>query len=342
MQISLPKHLQIKKEHHYVWAHYLRNWSNTKKVWFVTAKGKVIYESTKLVAKEKFFYKVQYLNNAHIACIKALAALSPSEIEREHQQLLEELLILQHLEELAEINGTASIEIKQEIKAAKENWLENKYTEHEEKARFVISKLAKGRLSVLNNEANFIHFCHFIGHQFARTKSFKSTANVMTNRMPEKLENQQYLAKISMECRWFSNYLIGENFGASLYQTNHFDNYCMLINHTEEPFITSDQPVVNVHESITDEIKQISVNECDLYYPLSPKYALIISSSNNYPKGVLKANLSMVQKLNTKLAEKAHMHIFGSQESVVKKYTKLVGYRDKQLKTQELPVFLSE
>ena len=113
----------------------------------------------------------------------------------------------------------------------------------------------------------------------------------------------------------------------------------MLINHTEEPFITSDQPVVNVHESITDEIKQISVNECDLYYPLSPKYALIISSSNKYPKGALKANLATVQKLNTKLAKNAHIHIFSSQEYVVKNYTKFVGFKDHQIQTQELPDF---
>lgn len=337
MQVSLPKHLQIKKEHHYVWAHYLRNWSNSKKVWFVTAKGKVIHESTKLVAKEKFFYKVQYLTNDHIACLKAVAALSSPEAEQEHLRLLEELLTLQRLEQLAEKYGKASIEIQQEIKAAKENWLENKYTAHEERAKPVISKLAKGRLSVLDNENQFIHFCHFLGHQFARTKSLRSTANVITNRLPEKHENQQYLAKISMECRWFSNYLIGENFGASLYRTNHFDNYCVLINHTEEPFITSDQPVINVHESLADEIKQVSVNECDLYYPLSPKYALIISSSNKYPKGSLKVNLAMVQKLNTKLAKKAHIHIFSSQESVVKRYTKFVGVRDQQLQNQELP-----
>ena len=128
MQVSLPKHLQIKKEHHYVWAHYLRNWSNSKKVWFVTAKGKVIHESTKLVAKEKFFYKVQHLNTDHIACLKAVAALSSPETEQEHLRLLEELLTLQRLEQLAEKYGNTSIEIQQEIKAAKENWLENMYT----------------------------------------------------------------------------------------------------------------------------------------------------------------------------------------------------------------------
>ncbi|ELV8684370.1 DUF4238 domain-containing protein, partial [Vibrio fluvialis] len=125
----------------------------------------------------------------------------------------------------------------------------------------------------------------------------------------------------------------------SLYQSNHFDNYCMLTNHTEEPFITSDQPVINVHESLTDEIKQVSINECDLYYPLSPKYALIISSSNKYPNGTLKVNLTMVQKLNTKLAKKAHIHIFSSQESVVKRYAKFVGERDQQSQNQELPDF---
>ncbi|HGF7534828.1 TPA: DUF4238 domain-containing protein, partial [Vibrio cholerae] len=146
MQVSLPKHLQIKKEHHYVWAHYLRNWSNSKKVWFVTAKGKVIHESTKLVAKEKFFYKVQHLTNDHIACLKALAALSSPETEQEHLRLLQEFLALQRLEQFVEEYET-SIEVQQEIKAAKENWLENKYTALEERAKPVISKLAKGRLS---------------------------------------------------------------------------------------------------------------------------------------------------------------------------------------------------
>lgn len=341
MQLSLPKHLQIKKNHHYVWANYLRNWSNNNgnKVWFVTEKSKVIHESTKMVAKEKFFYKIQHLTNDHITCIGAMASLSSLETEQVHLQLLNEILTLQRLEQLAEQEDKISIEIKQEIKVAKENWLENKYTEHETRARIVMSKLAKGRLSALNDETNFNHFCRFFGHQFARTKSFRSTANILTNRISEKQKNQQYLAKILKECRWFNNYLIGENIGASIYQTKNFDNYCMLINHTEEPFITSDQPVINVHDSITDEIKLISANKCDLYYPLSPKYALIISSSNEYPKGDLKINLATVQKLNTKLAKKAHIHIFSSQESVTKRYTKCIGYKDQQIQNQELPDF---
>lgn len=340
LQVNLPKHLQIKKENHYVWAHYLRNWSNDDKVWFVTAKGKVIHETTKLVAKERFFYKVQYLTNDHVACIKAVAALSQSEVEQFHLQLLGEILDLQEFEKLIEEIGKVPVEIRQEIKATKENWLENKYTEHEERANDVISKLAKGRLSVLKNETDFIYFCDFLGHQFARTKSLRSTTNVMANRMVEMSENHQYLAKISIECSWFTNYLIGVNFGASFYRNKNFDNYCMLINHTAEPFITSDQPVINVHESITDDLTPPLVNECDIYYPLSPKYALIISSSGKYPKGEVDAELTLVQELNTKLARMAHIHIFGSQQPVVKRYTKLVGCRDLQVETQELPDWL--
>lgn len=87
---------------------------------------------------------------------------SSPETEQEHLRLLEEFLTPQRLEQLTEKYGEASIEIQQEIKAAKENWLENKYTAHEERAKPVISKLAKGRLLMLDKENHFIHFCHFL------------------------------------------------------------------------------------------------------------------------------------------------------------------------------------
>ncbi|CCO46336.1 conserved hypothetical protein [Vibrio nigripulchritudo SOn1] len=339
MNISVPKHLQIKKEHHYVWANYLRNWSNGKKIWFVTAKGKVIHESTKLVAKERYFYKVKRLTKEHVDCIQAIASLSPPETEQVHRLLLEELLTLQQLEDELDINPEASCEYKQTLRAAKENWLENRYSFHEEMAKSAISKLAKGRLSALNDQKNHMNFCRFLGHQFARTKSFRTRAEVITNRMPEKLKGQKYMAKISNECRWFSSYIIGENFGASIYQARHYDSYCMLVNNTEEPFITSDQPVINVHDSVTDEIKQVSPEECDLYYPLSSKFALVISSSHTFPQGTMKVELAVVQKLNTKVAKNSHTHIFCSQEAVVKKYVKFVGHKDCQIQTQEFPDF---
>lgn len=339
MHARVPKYLQIKKEHHYVWANYLRNWSNNKKLWFLTSKGRVVLEGTKMVAKERFFYKVQRLAEEHITCICAVAGFSPPEVERAHLQLLDELLSIQLFEEIAERTDSASEELKKELNAEKENWLENKYTEHEMRAKSIITELAKGRLSVFDGDTNHVNFCRFLGHQFARTKTFRTRSNVIIDRMPNRYENQQHMARISMECRWFINYMIGENFGASLYQTRHSDNYCMLINNTEESFITSDQPVINIHRSITDTIEKVSHEQCDLYYPLTPKYGLVISSSKDYPRGTLKVDMTTAQELNKKVAKNAHIHIFGSKESLVKKYAKFVGHADQKISTQDFPNF---
>ena len=48
------KELELKRENHYVWADYLKNWSSNQNcVWHTTKNNKVSSNSVKMIAKER-------------------------------------------------------------------------------------------------------------------------------------------------------------------------------------------------------------------------------------------------------------------------------------------------
>ena len=53
----------IKKNHHYVWAHYLRGWSDdNKNIWHLTEKGKSDLYGIKGLASARNFYKLKNIS----------------------------------------------------------------------------------------------------------------------------------------------------------------------------------------------------------------------------------------------------------------------------------------
>ncbi|WP_080115876.1 DUF4238 domain-containing protein [Pseudomonas syringae] len=69
--------------------------------------------------------------------------------------------------------------------------------------------------------------------------------------------------------------------GSSLSSFVRSDNHILIKNDTAIDFITSDCPVVNIHES-TKQLKQGEPSEVlDLYFPVSPRLAYIISPEKN-------------------------------------------------------------
>jgi len=94
-----PKQLQLKRENHYVWANYLKNWStNNSDVWYTTKKLKIAYDSVKAIAKEKDLYRSQHLSQQHLQEILILSERSPMELQNLHRSFLKSFLQFQEIE----------------------------------------------------------------------------------------------------------------------------------------------------------------------------------------------------------------------------------------------------
>lgn len=123
--------------------------------------------------------------------------------------------------------------------------------------------------------------------------------------------------------------MFGINIGWSLYASRNSDSHCLLINNTKKGFITSDQPVINVHPDLKEgEVVPPTDDTCDFFFPLSPNAAYMINKSDKFPKGINLISDDIADEMNTKIAKAARTHIVGVDRDAVALYGKHVGTRD--------------
>ncbi|MEZ8236064.1 DUF4238 domain-containing protein [Vibrio splendidus] len=327
----MKKANQLKKEHHYVWANYLRNWSGTKnKVWFRSVRGKLVEDSVKMIAKERHFYHIKPITEDNRKLIKLMS--EKSDIREEHMNLLKHFIHVQNMEILYKNSNIKNYEAEEAFEAHKHNSLENLHTAYEQSAAYALKCIANKDLSFFDSTGYSVGFFNYLGQQFARTKAFKDLALLAMSKGDSK--ESQWIYKNSDESWWFLSHMLGGNLGFSMYSSR--DNYknCLLVNETDMPFITSDCPSVNVHPELKQESFQPPAEEqFDLYYPISPTVAYVYCSSNQFPDGISKVDIETVVKLNTETARGAYIHIFGNSEESLQAYKKHVGERYDRVQT---------
>ncbi len=330
------KYQQAKRKHHHIWANYLRRWSlNKQDVHYTTVKGNIVCESVKGIAMEQHFYQIKPLTNSHVEMIKGFSALSPKDLHETHMSYLEDFLSWQNLDNIYKQSDRQHEEVEKMLYARKCNMLENLHSSHENEVQQIIAALASRDLTILNDSENFMSFIQFFGHQITRTKTFKET--VFFRASEPNCNTGLNNTTIMEECWWFLSYMFGMSIGADLYATRKEDSHCLLINDTDTPFITSDQPVVNVHQSLQDDIiVPPDDNQCDFYYPISPQVAYMNNKSDHFRRGITNVSTDIVNELNTKLAKKANVYIISNNIESLKSLNKYVGFH---LKTLQASVF---
>jgi hypothetical protein len=305
------KHLQAKRKHHHVWADYLKRWSaNNRDVYYTTAKGNIVLESVRGVAMEKDFYQITHLKNDEIEIIKEFLKIFPQETQQSNMSLLKHFLVIQGLESLYFKNGKEIDEVEELFHAQKCNTLEDLHSSHEVAAIPIITALAKREFEILENNQNMIFFMSYFGHQISRTKNFRDSVfqGVSKNFIIAKS-----IKATMQDCWWFISYMFGNNIGQSLYLERNIATHSLLINDTGVPFITSDQPIINVHECLSDTIIE-APEFVDFYYPISPNIAYVICDSNRFSTGKTYVSEEEVIELNIKMAKSANVHIFANNK----------------------------
>ncbi|MCL1077377.1 DUF4238 domain-containing protein [Parashewanella spongiae] len=138
------------------------------------------------------------------------------------------------------------------------------------------------------------------------------------------------------ESWWFISYTIGLNFAVTLELTQNLHNISLLINKTDIPFITSDQPVINVFDyRESGSFEPPKEEELDLYYPISPNTAFMMARSKRFSNGFVHVTEEIVNEMNIKIARMAQTHIFSNSEESIKQYKKYTGANLKEFLQQE-------
>lgn len=213
-----PKQLQLKRENHYVWANYLKNWStNNSDVWYTTKKHNIAYDSVKSIAKEKDLYRSQYLSKQHLEVILFLSGQSPKELQILHKSYLNTFLQLQEIEKSYMVSNKIDKKVIEHFEAFKSNTLENIHTAIENDAFDILQELKKQNLKILNTTENMCKFMNFWGHQIARTTPFRDKIIAA--------QTNQELKGIYKESWWFISYMFGMNIGKKIFETRKIDRH---------------------------------------------------------------------------------------------------------------------
>ncbi|OWV19812.1 hypothetical protein B7990_01160 [Fibrobacter sp. UWB4] len=269
------------KKQHYVWEFYLKAWCfEGNKIW-CNRNGNIFNTSTENIAQERRFYEITPLTNDEIGLIEAGINTMP----KENRNILN--LKLRNL-----------IEYSLHSDNTRKNALECEYADMEQRTVSILQSIRKGSIDVLDNQYDKNIFSIFLGMQYTRTPKCR---NGKINCLPEGL------FQISDNFMFYWNYVF---FSDAIGSWISSAKVSLLKNKTNIPFITGDQPVIN----IKSEYDNTPAKEIQLYYPISPKLALLFDEKELFENPI---SVDDVLFYNEKIKQASETLIIGNKKETV-------------------------
>lgn len=289
---------QKKRRQHHVWQGYLKSWLVDDKITCM-AGDKVFKTSTLNIAVDRDFYAIKKLNEMDLVLLEKLVADTKNDPAKEiHRSFLKKFLMPQALEGVS-AKADAFIDVY------RTNVLEDHYAHIERSFLPLLARALNGDVGFYLDARECITFIHYLCSQHMRTKAIHA-----------KIIDKSYVGLgLDYSRVWpIMAHMFAVNIGGPLYVERRRRKLVLLRNQTSMPFITGDQPVVNLL-SVSDEPPA----ELAFYYPLSPRLAFFI----NEVDGDLSLSsdgltVDQVCGLNAKILEASHSQVFGCSEDALR------------------------
>lgn len=307
------KAFEKKIKHHYVWAHYLRDWtSDGKNIHYITRKENIACDSIRGLGFEKNFYKIGTLKESDKEIIQLIIKNCNDTLKEVHWNFSEHIFDAQKFYSTISplIIDAFSVDFNELMSS---NLFENYLSEQESSAVDVLKHLRNGNIEYVKNKKIYYDLCYFLGYQFSRTKKMKTT---LTHSLPyseNMSEVQKRLSDFYERNWWFMCSFIATNLSYDM-SLNVEKKVIIIENNTSINFITSDQPVINLNPDghMSEYI--------DYYYPLSCRRALLILTSKKNYFDYQNLSADDVDMINSKVAENSGETIFGKHYKDISKY----------------------
>ena len=292
-----------KRKHHYVPRLYLKGWAVNNQI-YTLRDGSIFLTALENVANKRDFYRLNPITTDGLQLIETFLKDIPPAIKNKFKELID---LLSHISNLfysiKENNNIASIQT--EIDNLLNDLVENLYAQIEGDATPYIEDLRNGNAQFWNNEDVFLDFVTFLCFQYTRTDCMQENA---LNSMPEKYKNSWGVLRILIALS-----IIGKINYEYEDWTLELLNNCTIL-----PFITGGQPVINLCQVEGKEVKEMI-----LYYPVSPKYAIIVSKKTEI-NGLVNRDIINEQDAdwyNKKIKEHSQGLLFSNDKSTLLHYS---------------------
>ena len=258
---------QIKKKQHYVWKKYLSAWSKDSQIsTLLKLRNKIIHTALDRVGQERFFYALEEFTEEEENNLKDMIIRWSSdnvlEINMEFYHTFTSYSKIKRALKNKDVGNFDMVNLDHSLSLLRSNTVENIHSRLENLGEKLISIRKFEDLRFLEDQDELFNGMLYVSFQYLRTKNMSETVKPV-------------IPKFSYLSDKFINIFPFIYAPALAYSLTFVKEVKFIFydNQTEIDFITSDQPLINVKGHI---LRDNGVAQMDLYYPLSPKIAILI------------------------------------------------------------------
>jgi hypothetical protein len=298
-----------KRRHHYIWQYYLPAWAENDLVYCLFERKKISQPNTINLGVKRDFYRLQRLTAKDRQNVKRLIERSPVEFHETYWNFV--TMFDGWFEEkdlLSQMTGDTS-ECVRKINEKISNAEEDYHGIVENNTIPILEKLRAGDISVLSDDDTIADFCYFLTVQLTRTMSLRQHMLKWCAINPKIYDPTNAWAIIS--------HIYATTIGAKLFNMREMNPIRLISNKTNLPFITGDQPVVNLQ----GQLGGVQPEYLSFYYPISPTMAVFIDDAQ-HPFGLesVISSSSRIEQLNAVIVEVAHFQIYAQTKPCLLPY----------------------
>lgn len=318
--------MQKKVHQHYVWEHYLTSWNyNGSHVFCYRNDKKNLFPiNPEKIAKEREFYKLKNINANEIAFLETIfiSSVRDFELRDMNRNWIAVFTYIFKFKEEMHSEDINDEELNKIIEVTINNLEEDLHTKIEEKAIPILASLTEGKLSIKDNldtETDYNEamgdFILFLTTQYFRTKKLKMNYFKVLQKLPE-------IKNMNLENTWnVLSHILASNLGNTLYATRNEYKWSILTTDSNISFITGDQPVINTfgnYSAANSLDNNGDVENFELYYPLTPSKALLVSQTQYIDKpDIVNIDPEEVNRYNRLIFNACEEQVFSNNKKVL-------------------------
>jgi len=299
------------RRQHYVAQMYLRAWSTPKgearQLWALRrSSAKPFLTDTKNVAVEKDFYRLTKSLPDDVKWVRSLGFTEkgPAGLRKLNEGWINLFEIFWAMQDLRD-KFSESVELIAELDRQLIARQEDHFAYMETSAVENMAALQRGDVSFFLDEQQAVAFSFFLMTQYFRTKK-------MQDGMRKQFTSDADMARFDRTWPILRD-ILATNTAFGVFANRASAPLQVVTAPAGVRFITSDQPVINTYAAFTAETTPVEALE--LYFPVSPTHAAIISDHAAYKEiNGKELNVMRVHYLNQAMERVAHDQLFASTE----------------------------
>lgn len=292
LKLSGPKARQ-----HYVFRRYLRPWCTGQQIARLRdGEAKMIGVGD--VAVQKYFYQLQQLTDEDVTLVRDTLLATANDFVRSLGESLIECFTLPHtVRHFVESNSNLPPGVSRWIEEQIVNGEENYHCAIEHGLIPALDEMLEGNTSFYSDPKACYEFLYAACVQYFRTKKIRAAIGAVKSPLPGSDMNR---------VRSLYTMISALRVADSLYQDRAEHKIVILKNDTAIPFVTGDQPIINLHATYGEGVPK----DLEFYYPLSPARAMtLLRVETDIPES---ADLNRVTILNQLIVKNSHEQVFSN------------------------------